>query len=66
VQEVILHTTMLLDETTLYLGRITKGKVKAYIELSFKVTDSKTDPGGIEIVNHAPTFIETLKSKFEF
>jgi hypothetical protein len=53
--EVILNTTKLLNETRLYLGRQTKGGVKAYVELVFQIYE-KMGLGYLDQFNSAPGF----------
>ena len=55
-QEVILHTNNLLNETKLYLGRQTKGDVKAYVELVFQIDEYIEDPNLAYLINNPPKF----------
>ena len=51
VQDVIFHTINVLDEFVLYLGRKTKGGVKAYVELMFTLEEIMVDQKLLDRVN---------------
>ena len=61
-QEVIFHTNNVVVLTTLYLGRKTKGDVKAYVPLIFEVSEPPENEDLINLVNGAPRFFTTLSS----
>ena len=56
-QEVVLHSNNLLNKTTLFLGRQTKGGIKASVVLIFEVYETKiAGPDVANMVNMAPRF----------
>ena len=56
----VLHTNNLLNETTLYLGRKTKGGIKASVELTFEIYEKVYDAELEELINSAPKFRKKL------
>lgn len=57
IADLSLQTNNVMNEFTLYLGRETKGGVKASVELVFTVEEIIEANGLLDRVNYAPIFI---------
>ena len=55
-----------MEEFKLYLGRETKGGVKASVELIFELEEILEDNGILDLVNSAPIFTHMESLDFEF
>ena len=60
----MIHTTEIFKRTALYIGRISRGNVRARIP--FSVWIEKRIEHFVEAVNFPPEFVTHLKSKVQF
>ena len=53
-----------LEKTFLFLGRITRGQVKAWIQLEIIIAKIEEDLRLAELINEPPVFLTVLKNEY--